>query len=1285
VVVDDPAVAPHHLLVTVASAASGQPPSIRLLDLAGGCRTDIDGVPLSGEITVAESVRSGRDGPPGAGTPGFRSLRVRLGGSELVLFVWDGEPCVRADPLFGLDELPQSRLVPSATDRGRFIVERPFQSRSPVSDVDQAVRGALGIVDVPELPSRHAGPPTTALTGAVVALVGASIVARLLGSLMFLVFAGVAAGVAAGSYLAGWWVVLRHRRRARRRWEADLLELDGHLADAVSRAAAAMRRSSPGVWPALSVIGADDVDRFGGAAPALWQSRWEGAEIDVVVGWGDRPWQPIVGEAVDTVRPHDTDEAVQVEQRLASIRLGDVPLLATIRRAAATAVSGPGRLAVARSVVVQLAWHVGPADVSIVVVTDRPRAWSWVRRLPHAAESTGSAVVETTDLERGPGAFLDRITSTDLWVVVLDATRDSVRDQLVRDAVEANGAALIVVAERAPAWVESEARSCATGSLVVRRSDGPDDVRGTLVGLSGATAERVAAWLSALIDPESRSAGWSDRCSFADVHAAVEPRRRVDPFDSASIIDGWRSDVIDPIPAATIGLSPGGTEWVDLERQGPHALVAGTTGSGKSELLRTLVTGLAVRSAPEHLALLLVDYKGGAAFDACADLPHVVGVVTDLDHDLAARALRSLDAELHQRERLMRAVGASDLGEYRSAIHDLDGGRAIARLVIVVDEFASLAKELPEFLASLVDIGRRGRSLGVHLVLATQRPGGVVSEDLRANTGLRIALRVNTPAESNDVIGVPDASSIDRSCPGRAVVAVDGGRSRSFQTGCCTMTDGGIDSELSVVVDAIRRAVTLGGFGLAATPWCAPLPASIGPDELAPLLESGGPAQSSAEDRVVDRAVPIGAIDDPDAQCRRALTWSPGDGSLAVIGRFGSGTTSTLLSVVAAACAAADPDATHVYVIDAIGDHRLDALTSVAHCAGVVRPIEAELLRRMIDRLSVNDRTASSPRTVLVIDGLEALRSTLREGPDPSLEREVMDLLGSASDRGVELLVSARRELGGLRSAFRDVWVGAVDDPTAARALGWRGRDADGFAAGRVGLVSCQLEGQVALGAPGLAELPSVGGPERLARLPSDLSFAALDERIDSGRGSTTDDRQLVIGLDIADLAPTGPEIGPHRHLLVVGRPGGGVSTTLAAIQRRWRRQVPDGRVVDIGTDGAVASTGSGTAPELWVVDDADRVRDDDGLLAAIIDGSSSQADRVVVVAGIRSDAHRQAFGHWTRGLAAAERGIALAASGEPPTDVFGSAAPRRSLVEQRPGLGWYVEAGMLRGIQIAR
>ncbi|WP_373462312.1 FtsK/SpoIIIE domain-containing protein [Arthrobacter agilis] len=217
-------------------------------------------------------------------------------------------------------------------------------------------------------------------------------------------------------------------------------------------------------------------------------------------------------------------------------------------------------------------------------------------------------------------------------------------------------------------------------------------------------------------------------------------------------------------PSASIGRSPVGPVSIDLVRDGPHLLVAGTTGSGKSEFLRTLVLGLALDQPPEHLALLLLDYKGGSGLGALASLPHCVGSLTDLSSESTARALTSLRAELRRRERLCADHGAQDLDELRR----ISPSNCPPRLVVVIDEFRVLSDDVPTAGPDLMRIAALGRSLGVHLVLATQRVQGAVTPDLRANLTTSVLLRVQTAMESQDLLGSGVAAEIPVGAPGRA-------------------------------------------------------------------------------------------------------------------------------------------------------------------------------------------------------------------------------------------------------------------------------------------------------------------------------------------------------------------------------------------------------------------------------------------------------------------------------------------------------------------------------------
>ncbi|WAC66317.1 FtsK/SpoIIIE domain-containing protein [Agrococcus sp. SL85] len=210
---------------------------------------------------------------------------------------------------------------------------------------------------------------------------------------------------------------------------------------------------------------------------------------------------------------------------------------------------------------------------------------------------------------------------------------------------------------------------------------------------------------------------------------------------------------------------------LDLVRDGPHAVVGGTTGSGKSELLIAWVAAMAEGRSTEEVTFLLVDFKGGASFAALAGLAHCVGVMTDLDEAGARRAIESLRAELRRRELALAEQGARDVAE----------ATGLPRLVIVVDEFAAMLQELPDLHRLFVDLAARGRSLGVHLVLCTQRPAEAVRDALLANCGIRVSLRVTGEQDAIAVTGSAEAASIGLEARGRCVVRVSGGRTRLAQ------------------------------------------------------------------------------------------------------------------------------------------------------------------------------------------------------------------------------------------------------------------------------------------------------------------------------------------------------------------------------------------------------------------------------------------------------------------------------------------------------------------------
>lgn len=325
--------------------------------------------------------------------------------------------------------------------------------------------------------------------------------------------------------------------------------------------------------------------------------------------------------------------------------------------------------------------------------------------------------------------------------------------------------------------------------------------------------------------------------------------------------------------AVIVGHDGTGPAALDIVREGPHLLVGGTTGSGKSEFLRTLALGWAQRFSPSEVHLLLVDFKGGATFAGLSDLPHTVGVITDLDPVIAERTLLGMRAELQRRERLLVEQGVRDASEVP---------HLMARLVVLVDEFATLIDDFPLLQAAFADLAARGRSLGVHLVLGTQHPAVAVRDAVAANCAMRVAFRLPESA---------GAAFLGSS--GRSLTAVPAGRAT------IVTAEGDRRIQIAVTDDADVAAVRArwAGHPLAEGPWLPPLPPVITAADVPAMLGAVG-AVSSAHG--ASGGSVFGIVDDPGALCRTAARWQAGaDGPIVVIGSPGSGRTTALAALAA--------------------------------------------------------------------------------------------------------------------------------------------------------------------------------------------------------------------------------------------------------------------------------------------------------------------------------------------------------------------------------------------------
>ncbi|GAA4484820.1 FtsK/SpoIIIE domain-containing protein [Microbacterium panaciterrae] len=342
-----------------------------------------------------------------------------------------------------------------------------------------------------------------------------------------------------------------------------------------------------------------------------------------------------------------------------------------------------------------------------------------------------------------------------------------------------------------------------------------------------------------------------------------------------------------------LGRDAHGPVAVDLVADGPHALVTGVTGAGKSELLVSWVTGLAAIHPASEVSFVLADFKGGTAFEPLRALPHVAAVITDLDAGGAERGVRSLRAELRRREQILAEHGLRSIAE---------AGGVLGRLVIVVDEFAALLQEHPDLAAVFTDIAARGRALGMHLILGTQRATGVVRDALATNCPLRIALRVTDPADSRAMIGTEAAAMLPGDAAGRGLALV---RRPKDDVPAMFRVARTASDELRTVIERSR------GQDRARSPWQPPLPRRL---ELSQLAVPE------------DDAIVVGIADEPERQQQTLRTLRPGrDRGLIVFGGPGSGKSSMLRALSAQVPAAVrlpqDPEQAWS-IVDEIADGR---------------------------------------------------------------------------------------------------------------------------------------------------------------------------------------------------------------------------------------------------------------------------------------------------------------------------------------------------------------------------
>ncbi|WP_395695758.1 type VII secretion protein EccCa [Nocardioides sp.] len=984
-------------------------------------------------------------------------------------------------------------------------------------------------LDAPEVPTGQivlqAPPQLEPIEGASGVLMNAIPMLGSLGSIVLVATMGRSTGgrgfIAAGMFLfatLGFIVVQIDRQRKQRAQQVtgSRTEYLRYLATvrSVAREAADQQRRAltwhhpdPGSLPAL----ADERSR-------VWEHGPSDPEF-LHVRYGVCP-QPLSLELV----PPESTPIDQVDPAAASAlhrllvvhRLQpDLPASIDLRAFDRVEVCGPEEpaRALARSLICSAtAFHSPDQLVVAVLSSDRHLAhWDWVKWLPHALSSEQADAVgpmrmvstSLTDLARllpadlgdRPRFGADERPATPHLLLVVDGAElppgnhvvppDGLHGVTVLDLPERWDE--LEDATRLRIQVGGEATAGGVPVLALRLREEP--VRATADQCSLATAEAFARRLAPLrpattgtVEPATGEiTGPSD---FMELLGLGDVR-------SLDVGTAWR-----PRPArdrlrVPIGLGEGGqVVHLDIKESaqqgmGPHGLVIGATGSGKSEFLRTLVLGLALTHSPEQLNMVLVDFKGGATFAGMTELPHVSAVITNLAQELTLvdRMQDALSGEMVRRQELLREAGnfasVRDYEKARAAGEDL---APLPSLFVVVDEFSEMLSAKPEFIDLFVAIGRLGRSLGLHLLLASQRLEEGRLRGLESHLSYRVGLRTFSAAESRTVLGVPDAYELPAD-PGLGYLKPDpttmlrfkaayvsgppAGRARvrrdegGHVQGILPFTISEVqqldpaevpEPEPVVAEPAGEQGTVLelavgqmAGRGPAAHQvWLPPLDVPDTLDSLMPDLEEHPELGlvSPRWRRGGGLVVPLGTVDRPREQRRDTLTVDLGGagGHVAVVGGPRSGKSTLLRTLVTSLALTTTPRESQFYVLD-FGGGSFAPFTGLPHVAGVGTRSEPDVVRRIVAEVrTVVDRREAWFRAQ-GIDSIETYRSRRREGRADDgygdvflvvdgwstlrsdfddLEAEIQQLATRGLTFGLHVVVGAAR-WADFRAAMRDL------------------------------------------------------------------------------------------------------------------------------------------------------------------------------------------------------------------------------------------------------------------------
>jgi len=936
--------------------------------------------------------------------------------------------------------------------------------------------------------------------------------------------------------------------------------------------------------------------------------------LDVRIGIGDEPFLADIRypEQHFTVEEDELRELVEARSREVRV-LHNVPLAVPLIDKHVLGVVGQAPVAAAfvRGIVVQVAALCSYGDVKVVVLCDEANRaeWEFASHLPHCFSDDKSVRLFACGLEEASelGMHLEHVIeerrqqqldpreARPYYVVVCASEQAAAKAGIVQALVDTRvnrGLTLIALAQNMrelPKECRSVINLDPSGAYQLDRDD-PSGARKPFAPDIFVTADQASTFAFHLskvrLDLYGGKRQMPTRLGFLEMFGAGN-------VDHLNIASRWRESNPAASLACRVGVDSQGEAFLlNLHEKfhGPHGLVAGTTGSGKSEFLVTYILSMAITYSPADVAFVLIDYKGGGlarTFDnEHVRLPHLAGTVTNLDGTAIARSLASIRAELKRRQALFNsardAVGGEtvDIYEYQNLYRQGRMTEPCPHLFIIADEFAELKQNQPEFMDELISAARIGRSLGVHLVLATQKPSGVVNDQIWSNARFKVCLKVADAADSREMIKRPDAAELQD--PGRfyllvgynayfalgqaayagtryaaqdrftatrddsVVLVSDTGRSLVSMKPRRVDTQGEEGPESVAVIAAIQEVAARSGIS-ARRLWLEPVPDLVCVDDLA--LKYGRPFSEPTHSYTLN---PIaGEFDDPARQ-RQGLLSVPltEKGNALVYGTPDSGVEAFLSSVVYSLVRDHDAESLNIYALD-FGSESLRAFAGAPQVGDVAGVADEEKLVRFFDFFDAEfarRRTllapyggsferyvaqgGSLPSIVVVLNDLAAIIEAY-----PALEERLAKFLRETGRAGVYVVATAAGATSvrvRMRQCFRQVFACNLPDYDAYAAVlsSMRGVVLPrGFARGLVqtddGIFEFQAARLVSDGSDFEYALQTCG---RAAQLASAMGEAFAPEIPVSPDQVTVDDLQhldasatfLPFGFYDSDLSPAG-------------------------------------------------------------------------------------------------------------------------------------------------------------------